>query len=71
MFHKLGILFEFSILLSNRVAGGSSHAAAVFARLMAAAQRLVSVARSSEGMANKDLTKLTDQINNLCDKWSQ
>ena len=59
------------IRIQKKRAGGESRAAAVFARLMAAAQRLVSVARSSEGMANKDLAKLTDQINNLCDKWSR
>lgn len=44
---------------------------AVFERLWAAGQRLVSLIRKSEGSANKDLAKLTDQINSLCDKWEK
>lgn len=43
----------------------------VFARLVAAAQRLLSVAKRNEGVANKDLVRFTDQINNLCDKWDR
>ena len=41
----------------------------VFARLIAAGERLVAVIRKCEGMANKDLAKFADQINSLCDKW--
>lgn len=44
---------------------------AVFARLLAAVDRLMQVARSCEGMANKDLGKFADQINALCDKWER
>ncbi|MEG1380687.1 MAG: MBL fold metallo-hydrolase, partial [Ruthenibacterium sp.] len=40
-----------------------------FTRLLAAAQRLQTVAAKCEGMANKELAKLADQINALCDKW--
>ena len=40
----------------------------VFARLMAAGQRLLSVIQRNEGGANKDLAKFADQINSLCDK---
>lgn len=43
----------------------------VFSRLVAAGQRLLSVIRENEGGANKDLTKFTDQINSLCDKWDR
>lgn len=43
----------------------------VFARLIAAAQRLLVVAKKNEGGANKDLVRFTDQINNLCDKWDR
>lgn len=41
----------------------------VFARLLAAGERLLSVIRKSEGRPNKELGKFADQINSLCDKW--
>ncbi len=41
----------------------------VFARLIAAANRLLTVAKKNEGVANKDLAKFADQINALSDKW--
>lgn len=43
----------------------------VFARLVAAGERLMHVIHGCEGMANKDLAKFADQINALCDKWSK
>lgn len=43
----------------------------VFARLVAAGERLMHVIEGCEGMANKDLAKFADQINALCDKWSR
>ena len=43
----------------------------VFARLVAAGQRLMSVIRKNEGCANKDIAKFADQINSLCDKWDR
>lgn len=43
----------------------------VFARLLAAGQRLLVVIRHNEGGANKDLAKFADQINSLCDKWDR
>lgn len=46
-------------------------ARSVFARLVAAGQRLMTVIRHNEGGANKDLAKFTDQINALCDKWDR
>lgn len=46
-------------------------ASAVFARLLAAGQRLLGVIRRNEGVANKDLAKFADQINSLCDKWDR
>ncbi|MCI9663863.1 MAG: MBL fold metallo-hydrolase [Lachnospiraceae bacterium] len=42
----------------------------VFARLLAAGQRLLAVIHKNEGRANKELAKFADQINSLCDKWS-
>lgn len=41
----------------------------VFARLLAAGERLLAVIRKSEGRPNKELGKLADQINSICDKW--
>lgn len=43
----------------------------VFARLLAAGERLLAVIRRNEGGANKDLAKFADQINSLCDKWDR
>lgn len=50
---------------STKVATG------VFARLLAAGQRLLTVIKHNEGGANKDLAKFADQINSLCDKWDR
>lgn len=41
----------------------------VYARLLAAGQRLIALIGRSDGMANKDMGKFADQINSLCDKW--
>lgn len=49
----------------------SRKAAGVFARLVAAGQRLMTVIRHNEGGANKDLARFADQINALCDKWDR
>ncbi len=43
----------------------------VFARLLAAGNRLLAVIRHNEGGANKDLARFADQINSLCDKWDR
>lgn len=49
----------------------SRKAAGVFARLVAAGQRLMTVIRHNEGGTNKDLARFADQINSLCDKWDR
>lgn len=41
----------------------------VHARLLAAGQRLLAVIAKNDGLANKDMARLADQINSLCDKW--
>ncbi|MDE7063440.1 MAG: MBL fold metallo-hydrolase, partial [Lachnospiraceae bacterium] len=43
----------------------------VFARLLAAGHRLLSVIQKNEGLANKDIAKFADQINALSDKWDR
>ncbi len=49
----------------------STHVSDVFARLLAAGQRLLAVIRKNEEIANKDKAKFADQINSLCDKWDR
>lgn len=53
----------------KKVTTKAKAASDVFGRLLAAGQRLMAVIHKSEGGANKDLAKLADQINSLCDKW--
>lgn len=43
----------------------------IYARLVAAGQRLLAVIHRNEGGSNKDLAKFADQINRLCDKWER
>lgn len=43
-------------------------ATGVYARLVAAGQRLVALITKCDGWTNKDLGKLADQINSICDK---
>lgn len=46
-------------------------AAAIYTRLVAMGNRLMSVIRQNEGGANKDLKRFTEDINRLCDKWER
>ena len=43
----------------------------IFARLVAAGERLMTVIRKYEGMPNRELGKFADQINELCNKWER
>jgi len=43
----------------------------IFARLLAAGERLLGLIHKLEGRPNKELAKFADQINALCDKWSK
>lgn len=43
----------------------------VFARVVAAAKRLLEVVYKNEGLANKELAKFEGQIQNLADKWDR
>lgn len=43
----------------------------VLSRLISACERLLRVAKSSEGMSNKDLARFADQVDQLSDKWSR
>ena len=44
-------------------------ATGVYARLVAAGQRLMALIAKNDGLANKDMAKFADQINAVCDKW--
>ncbi len=44
-------------------------ATGVYARLIAAGQRLAAVIKKNEGTSHKDMGKFADQIIALCDKW--
>ena len=70
----------FDLLTGSQIAMGSRKRAekkakktgnAVFDRLVAAGERLVAVIQKCRGMANKDLAKFADQINDLCEKWER
>lgn len=58
-------------IVKSKKKASSRAASNVFARLVAAGKRLMSVIEKSEGMANKDLGKFADQINSLADKWER
>ncbi|MCD8082293.1 MAG: MBL fold metallo-hydrolase [Clostridiales bacterium] len=55
----------------SKKAAATKKASTVYARLVAAGQRLLAVIARNEGGANKDLAKFTDQIHALCDKWER
>ena len=55
----------------RRVSSKTKKAANAYARLMAAGDRLLMVIRHNDGGANKDIRKLTEEINRLCDKWDR
>ena len=42
-----------------------------YERLLLAGKRLMSVIEKNKQGANKDLAKLTDKINELCNKWER
>ena len=46
-------------------------AKAVYDRLLQAGKRLLDVIEQNKGLANKDLAKFADQINDLCNKWER
>jgi len=43
----------------------------VFTRLVAACEKLMRVAKSCQGMANKELGRFADQVDQLAEKWSR
>ena len=49
----------------------ASKAAKVYEKLLALGYRLLSVIRKNEGCANKDLEKLSRDVQSSCDKWDR
>lgn len=43
----------------------------IFARLLAAGGRLMTLIQKCEGLPNRELGKFADQINDLCNKWER
>lgn len=56
------------VRIEKSVSPGRARAVTVYQRLLDAAKRLLSIAKSSDEMANKDMAKFADQISALCDK---
>lgn len=55
----------------SKKAEAVKRATGVYARLVAAGERLMQVIRHNEGGSNKDLAKFADQIQALCEKWDR
>ncbi len=49
----------------------SAKTSTVYARLLAAGERLLAIIRKSQGGANKDLARFADQVTALCNKWDK
>ena len=56
---------------ASQTGSKNKKAALIYTRLVAAGNRLMSVIRNNEGGANKDLSRMTEEINRLCEKWDR
>lgn len=59
------------IPVEKRIQAANIRTDSVFERLVNAGRRLMTIIQRNKGGANKDLGKMADQINSLCDKWDQ
>ena len=57
--------------VEKRPGGSQRKTSPAFARLIAACERLLRIARSIEGRANRELADYADKINKLCDKMEK
>ena len=57
------------LVTKNKEAG--KRARLIYDRLLAAGNRLLKVIEHNKGGTNKDLSKFTDQINHLCEKYER
>lgn len=65
------LIFEGVSTKKVKISQKAFRAQAIFDRLVAAGNRLLTVIAHNKGGANKDLVRFTDQINSLCDKWDR
>ncbi len=66
---KMTIYTEGKIVDRVRTYKGNTRADLIYNELVAAAEKLVMLAKGRRGKANKDNAKLTSQIRELCEKW--
>ncbi|MBP0962926.1 MAG: MBL fold metallo-hydrolase, partial [Oscillospiraceae bacterium] len=59
------------VLEQRGIAKKAQKTASVFQKLLEAGNRLLEVIRQNEGGSNKDLTKFTEEVNALADKWKR
>lgn len=59
------------IVKLTKVSEGRSRANIAYERLTKACQRLKNLIELSRGLSNKELSKFTNQINDLCDKYAR
>ena len=55
----------------DKETAGRRKATGVYTRLVDAGRQLMEVISRNEGGANRDLTKFTEQILALCEKWNR
>lgn len=65
------LIFQGVATKKVKISQKAFRAQAIFDRLVAAGNRLLTVIAHNKGGANKDLVRFTDQINSLCDKWDR
>lgn len=56
---------------AEKITKNKAGASKAYTRLTEALKRLSAIIEKSTGLANKELSKLTDQISALCDKWDK
>lgn len=59
------------VTLTRKESAGRMRANALYERLLAAGKRLIHLIESMKNASNKELSRLTDQINGLCDKFQK
>ena len=50
---------------------GAAASSAVYKRLLGTEERLRAIISQSKGLSNKDLSRLADQLQSICDKWGK
>ena len=55
----------------EETSGRSKAVSAIYENLLRAGRRLMAIIEKSSGFANKDLKKMTAELNSLCDKWEK